>query len=104
MIFCLFWDTAHKSAYLLDQDNKYCAFVVAWMLYRYICISVTNIVSMMMLICYFLFAQHNTESISRAAHENIIIALAPLLENNHPTQEICDFFSLVGLAFTYRFN
>ena len=44
----------------------------------------------------FLFQQHNTESISRAAHENIIIALAPLLENNHPTQEICDFFSLVS--------
>ncbi|KAK7114811.1 C-Maf-inducing protein-like [Littorina saxatilis] len=36
---------------------------------------------------------HNTDSISRAAHENIIIALSPLLENNHPTQEICDFFS-----------
>lgn len=29
------------------------------------------------------------------AHENIIVALAPLLENNHPTQEICDFFSKV---------
>ncbi|XP_076449363.1 C-Maf-inducing protein-like [Babylonia areolata] len=41
-----------------------------------------------------LLQQNNTETISRAAHENIIIALAPLLENNHPTQEICDFFSL----------
>ena len=45
----------------------------------------------------FMFQQHNTDSISRAAHENIIIALAPLLENNHPTQEICDFFSLVNI-------
>ncbi|XP_076470132.1 C-Maf-inducing protein-like isoform X2 [Babylonia areolata] len=38
--------------------------------------------------------QNCTEPISRAAHENIIIAISPLLENNHPTQEICDFFSL----------
>ncbi|KAL8560901.1 hypothetical protein ACOMHN_059085 [Nucella lapillus] len=38
--------------------------------------------------------QTSSESISRAAHENIIIALSPLLENNHPTQDICDFFSL----------
>lgn len=37
--------------------------------------------------------QQNADIISKAAHENIIIALAPLLENNHPTQEICDFFS-----------
>ncbi|XP_074646959.1 C-Maf-inducing protein-like [Tubulanus polymorphus] len=32
-------------------------------------------------------------NISKVAHENIIVALAPLLENNHPTQEICDFFT-----------
>lgn len=31
------------------------------------------------------------------AHENIIVALAPLLENNYPTQEICDFFSKVSI-------
>ncbi|CAH1779274.1 unnamed protein product [Owenia fusiformis] len=35
----------------------------------------------------------NQDFITRLAHENIIVALAPLLENNHPTQEICDFFS-----------
>lgn len=37
--------------------------------------------------------QRNADFITRCAHENIIVALAPLLENNHPTQEICDFFS-----------
>ncbi|KAL3859122.1 hypothetical protein ACJMK2_009354 [Sinanodonta woodiana] len=37
--------------------------------------------------------QRNDDFISRVAHENIIVALTPLLENNHPTQEICDFFS-----------
>lgn len=37
--------------------------------------------------------QQNADFITRVAHENIIVALAPLLENNHPTQEICDFFS-----------
>ncbi|XP_046359909.1 C-Maf-inducing protein-like isoform X2 [Haliotis rufescens] len=35
----------------------------------------------------------NSDVITKVAHENIIVALAPLLENNHPTQEICDFFS-----------
>ena len=33
---------------------------------------------------------------SQVAHEQIIVLLAPLLENNHPTQEICDFFSKVS--------
>lgn len=33
----------------------------------------------------------NSELTSKSAHENIIIALTPLLENNHPTQEICEF-------------
>ncbi|KAK2149679.1 hypothetical protein LSH36_442g03106 [Paralvinella palmiformis] len=37
--------------------------------------------------------QENSDTISQVAHEQIIVALAPLLENNHPTQEICDFFS-----------
>ncbi|XP_064641803.1 C-Maf-inducing protein-like isoform X2 [Lineus longissimus] len=37
--------------------------------------------------------QQNADTISKVAHENIIVALAPLLENNHPTQEICDFFT-----------
>lgn len=37
--------------------------------------------------------QQNADFITRVAHENIIVALAPLLENNHPTQEICEFFS-----------
>ncbi|ELT87321.1 hypothetical protein CAPTEDRAFT_168560 [Capitella teleta] len=37
--------------------------------------------------------QESTDTISRVAHEQIIVALAPLLEHNHPTQEICDFFS-----------
>ncbi|XP_060566367.1 C-Maf-inducing protein-like [Ruditapes philippinarum] len=37
--------------------------------------------------------QRNADVITKVAHENIIVALAPLLENNHPTQEICDFFS-----------
>ncbi|KAK3086918.1 hypothetical protein FSP39_025386 [Pinctada imbricata] len=37
--------------------------------------------------------QQNADFITKVAHENIIVALAPLLENNHPTQEICEFFS-----------
>ncbi|CAK9295199.1 unnamed protein product [Gordionus sp. m RMFG-2023] len=31
--------------------------------------------------------------IPKTIHENIITALAPLLENNHPSPEICDFFT-----------
>ncbi|CAF1341519.1 unnamed protein product [Rotaria sp. Silwood1] len=31
---------------------------------------------------------------SRFVHENVIEALAPLLEKNYPSPEICDFFSL----------
>ena len=38
----------------------------------------------------------NADTISQVAHEQIIVALAPLLENNHPTQEICDFFTKVA--------
>lgn len=34
----------------------------------------------------------------RSSHEDIIIALAPLFENNHPSPEICDFFSKVMLS------
>jgi len=37
--------------------------------------------------------QENEACISQVEHEQIIVALAPLLENNQPTQEICDFFS-----------
>ncbi|XP_013393269.1 C-Maf-inducing protein-like [Lingula anatina] len=37
--------------------------------------------------------QQNEEFLSKIEHENIIVAIAPLLEKNHPTQEICDFFS-----------
>ncbi|KAJ8303258.1 hypothetical protein KUTeg_019654 [Tegillarca granosa] len=37
--------------------------------------------------------QQHADVITKVAHENIIVALAPLLENNHPTQEICGFFS-----------
>jgi len=33
------------------------------------------------------------ESLNHAGHEQIIVALAPLLEKNHPTQQMCDFFS-----------
>lgn len=29
----------------------------------------------------------------KQAHEDIIVSLSPLLENNHPSTEICDFFS-----------
>ena len=47
------------------------------------------------LLNYLLFTQ-NADSVSQLAHEQIIVALAPLLENNHPTQEICDFFSKVS--------
>ncbi|KAJ8303579.1 hypothetical protein KUTeg_019975 [Tegillarca granosa] len=39
--------------------------------------------------------QQHADVITKVAHENIIVALAPLLENNHPTQEICGFFSKV---------
>ncbi len=39
----------------------------------------------------------NAETISQLAHEQIIVLVAPLLENNHPTQEICDFFSKVSI-------
>ena len=37
----------------------------------------------------------NDDIISQTAHEQIIVALTPLLENNHPTQEICSFFTKV---------
>jgi len=37
--------------------------------------------------------QKNAGTVSQVPHEQIIFALTPLLENNHPTQEICDFFS-----------
>jgi hypothetical protein len=37
--------------------------------------------------------QENVDVISHTAHEQIIVALTPLLENNHPTQEICGFFT-----------
>ncbi|GFN79289.1 C-maf-inducing protein, partial [Plakobranchus ocellatus] len=37
--------------------------------------------------------QDNDEFLSKEFQETIIIALTPLLEKNHPTQEICDFFS-----------
>jgi hypothetical protein len=49
-------------------------------------------------ICFFFLSyfKQNADFITRVAHENIIVALAPLLENNHPTQEICEFFSKVG--------
>ena len=43
----------------------------------------------------------NTDCISQVAHEEIIVALAPLLENNQPTQEICEFFSKVKLLHVY---
>ncbi|CAG5134304.1 unnamed protein product [Candidula unifasciata] len=37
--------------------------------------------------------QQNDEFLSKELQESIIIALTPLLEKNHPTQEICEFFS-----------
>jgi len=40
----------------------------------------------------------NDDIISQTAHEQIIVALTPLLENNHPTQEICSFFTKVCLC------
>ena len=41
------------------------------------------------------FWRQNVDAIGLGAHEQIIVALSPLLENNHPTQEICSFFSKV---------
>lgn len=35
----------------------------------------------------------NVEAFGQADHEQIILALAPLLEKNSPTQHMCDFFS-----------
>ncbi|CAG5134460.1 unnamed protein product, partial [Candidula unifasciata] len=37
--------------------------------------------------------QENDEFLSKEFQETIIVALTPLLEKNHPTQEICEFFS-----------
>lgn len=37
--------------------------------------------------------QQNDEFLGKEFQESIIVALTPLLEKNHPTQEICDFFS-----------
>uniref|UniRef100_A0A0B6YSR8 C-Maf-inducing protein PH domain-containing protein n=1 Tax=Arion vulgaris TaxID=1028688 RepID=A0A0B6YSR8_9EUPU len=37
--------------------------------------------------------QQNDEFLSTELQESIIVALTPLLEKNHPTQEICEFFS-----------
>ena len=35
-------------------------------------------------------------NLPRYVHENVIVALAPLLEKNYPSPEICDFFSRVN--------
>lgn len=32
-------------------------------------------------------------NIVRSLHEEVIVAIGPLLEKNHPSPEICDFFS-----------
>lgn len=37
--------------------------------------------------------QQNDEFLGKEFQESIIVSLTPLLERNHPTQEICDFFS-----------
>ncbi|XP_055890578.1 C-Maf-inducing protein-like [Biomphalaria glabrata] len=37
--------------------------------------------------------QQNDEFLGKEFQESIIVALTPLLEKNHPTQEICEFFS-----------
>lgn len=42
--------------------------------------------------------------ISESEHEQIIICMTPLLENTHPTQEICDFFSTVINYIKYFIN
>jgi hypothetical protein len=34
-------------------------------------------------------------NLPRYVHENVIVALAPLLEKSYPSPEICDFFSRV---------
>ncbi|XP_010786069.1 C-Maf-inducing protein-like, partial [Notothenia coriiceps] len=31
-------------------------------------------------------------NLSTQDHENIIVAIAPLLENNHPPPDLCEFF------------
>jgi len=46
--------------------------------------------------------EQNDDIISQTAHEQIIVALTPLLENNHPTQEICSFFTKVCHALFHR--
>ncbi|CAF0881593.1 unnamed protein product [Adineta ricciae] len=37
--------------------------------------------------------QQQQFNLPRYVHENVIVALAPLLEKNYPSPEICDFFS-----------
>ncbi|CAF3796013.1 unnamed protein product [Rotaria magnacalcarata] len=37
--------------------------------------------------------QQQEFNLPRFVHENVIVALAPLLEKNYPSPEICDFFS-----------
>jgi hypothetical protein len=37
--------------------------------------------------------QQNGSFMEKAVHEKIIITLAPLLEHNHPSAELCNFFS-----------
>ena len=39
--------------------------------------------------------QQQEFNLPRYVHENVIVALAPLLEKNYPSPEICDFFSRV---------
>lgn len=43
-------------------------------------------------------ATQNANSLNHTGHEQIIVALAPLLERNHPTQQMCDFFAKVILT------
>ena len=91
----LLQEVSFVSAFLLHVTNrKQCS------IQRDIRSAVIHIIFMRIYYnrCFFSYYQ-NAAIISQTAHEQIIVALTPLLENNHPTQEICSFFSKVRVLF-----
>ena len=47
---------------------------------------------------FFVLSFQQQVNLPRFVHENVIVSLAPLLEKNYPSPEICDFFSRVGVS------
>lgn len=82
--------------YLFLPSHSLHCFFVYWLFYS---LKVNCHLMCHRLICWFL--SQNDEFLSKELQESIIIALTPLLEKNHPTQEICEFFSKVPSFCTF---